>query len=187
MKRNNVFDKINLVKCERMLGDRLSNIHYNILLDQGKEKEAKEYFDTHAVSKYQLIIKPTRRALEFIDRYRSLMFKTNEYLTKEEAFEFSFKMAEVSVMADIYLTLRRKIRGRGAAERKDDLAIQFFSYAFRMLDLDPFNPADLVTIELLTNLDINTGGDERQKEKKDKRIKFIKRTYCYIRLPGHRS
>ena len=113
MKRNNVFDKINLVKCKRMLGDRLSNIHYNILLDQGKEEEAKKYFDTHAVSKYQLIIKPTRRALEFIDRYRSLMFKTNEYLTKEEAFEFSFKMAEVSVMADIYLTLRRKIRGRG--------------------------------------------------------------------------
>lgn len=175
MDKKNIFRTINLIKEEYTIPNKLSQIHYNMLLDSNKIEDANEYFDSCKELTYSLVIKPTDRAREYAMKYKNLLI--NQYypvIDIQHINDIIGRMLEVSVMTDIYMTLRHKIRGRGAQEKKDDLAIQFFSYAFSYLEMNPFSVSDRAVIETLTNIDIGTG-DYFPKPKKDKRIKFIKR------------
>lgn len=87
-------------------------------------------------------------------------------------------LCEIYAMTDIYLELRSRIKGKGSKQRKDELAIQFLSYAFKTAGFSVKNPEDVASMELLTGLDMHTG--DMKKEERDKRFPKPKRERCYL-------
>lgn len=87
-------------------------------------------------------------------------------------------LCEIYAMTDIYLELRSQIKGKGSKQRKDELAMQFLSYAFKTAGFSIKNPEDVASMELLTGLDMYTG--DMKKEERDKRFPKQKRERCYL-------
>lgn len=93
---------------------------------------------------------------------------------------------ECRSLAESYMVLRKKIRGRQAAERKDKLAIKFFKAVYKKLKLNPYSPEDNAFVELVTELSLSTGEPLVKPKVKDKMNKLKKYTFCYINKPRAR-
>ena len=91
---------------------------------------------------------------------------------------------EVLAMKDVYLELRSHEKGKGSRNRKDQLAIQYFRYAFKSIGLDPREKVDCMFMESFTGLSLETGMPI--KEGRDKRIKWHTREYFYLAKPKRR-
>ena len=185
MHNKNIFDSINLTVCTYDLSNKIAYIHYKMLIDSGKTDEANEYLEKHKTKKLSFIINPSDRAVDFVSKYKNILIE--QAVDEDKIKTMQSNMLEVSIMAEIYLEMRSKYLGRGSNVKRDKLAIQFFSYAFRYLGLSPRDPSDVATIEILTNIDIFTGSIIKV-SKRDKRRKLRpNRKRCYIKHRTIRS
>ena len=91
---------------------------------------------------------------------------------------------EVLAMKEVYLELRNHEKGKGSRGRKDQLAIQYFRYAFSYIGLDPREKVDCMFMESFTGLSLETGMPI--KERRDKKIKWHTRERFYLAKPKRR-
>lgn len=117
---------------------------------------------------------------EFIEKYIDRLIRES---WKDYSYLYPI-LEEVVAMKDVYLELRSHEKGKGSRSRKDQLAIQYFKYAFDSIGLSPRDKVDCAFIESLTGLSLETGVAIR--ESRDKRIKWHTRERFYLAKPKRR-
>lgn len=182
----NIFETINL--CGFGIHN-FASIHYIIDLEKQLETETDQ-------ENIEWLKNEIREEKESNPWYGILI----EYDDKEEFIEeyiyrlcmetwkdFSFLrpiLHEVLAMKEVYLEMRKHEKGKGSRGRKDQLTIQYFSYTFKYIGLDPREKIDCMFVEAFTGLSLETGMPI--KERRDKKIKWHTRERFYLAKPKRR-